>query len=75
MSLPAAMQQERSLAAVLRELAVVTAAGAAACPWCGSSRVSSHPAETWPPQTVLQCDQCGSQLTLERRLVPRGARA
>jgi uncharacterized protein (DUF983 family) len=75
MSLPVAVQQERSLAAALRELAAVAAAGAARCPWCGSGRVRSHAVETWPPHMVLQCDECGSELVLERRLMPRVARA
>ncbi len=72
MTLPVAAQPDRSLAAALRELAVVSAAGGGACPWCGGRFGASPTAAGWPPHVVLRCDECGSELTLDRRLVPRG---
>ena len=75
MTLTIAVQPDRSLAAALRELAVVSASGGGACPWCGGRLAASPPDTGWPPHTLLYCDGCGSELTLDRRLVPRGARA
>jgi hypothetical protein len=75
MNLPIAVQPDRSLAAALRELAVVSTAGGGACPWCGGRLAAVAGADGWPPQAALCCDECGSELTLDRRLVPRGVRA
>jgi hypothetical protein len=73
MNLPIAVQPERSLAAALRELAVLSVAGGGVCPWCGGRLVSSQATQGWPPHTVLDCDECGSEVTLDRRLTYRGA--
>ena len=75
MNLPIAVQSERSLAAALRDLAALSVAGGGVCPWCGGRLAGTPATQGWPPHTVLRCDTCGSELTLDRRLAPRGARA
>ena len=75
MSLPVALQPNFSLAAALRELGVVASAGAGTCPWCGGWLGGCHSADTWPPRVDVECTECGSLLTLPRRLLPKRGRA
>jgi hypothetical protein len=73
MNTAAILPLPQTLASVLRQAAAEAVAGSPACLWCGSATVTEASSAEWPPAIVLQCADCGSETSLDRRLA-RGSR-
>jgi hypothetical protein len=74
MNTAAILPLSRTLASALRQAAVEAVAGSPVCLWCGSTSVTETSSAEWPPAIVLQCADCGSETSLDRRLA-RASRA